>query len=340
MLTRQIAYFWIICACCMACTAEQTLQPLEAYARNMPSDFSQIDYPKENEYTLERWTLGKQLFYDNVLSRDSTVSCGSCHKPDFAFGDNVALSTGIHNRPSEQNSPSLANVAYHPYFTRAGGVPTLEMQILVPIQEHNEFNFNMVLAAERLNRDSTYVALSWKAYNRAPDAFVITRAIANFERELISRNSLFDRYFFKKTAQLSVNERAGLELFYSAKTNCFKCHNGPDFTSYAFENNGLYTQYKDEGRKRLTGDDDDEARFKVPTLRNIAVSQPYMHDGSVAHLTDVVAHYNAGIKKHKNQSSLIQPLHLTQHQQDQLIAFLNTLTDETFLTDKKHQNEK
>lgn len=340
MLSRQISYFWLLCLWCTGCTADHALQPVEHYSQNMPSDFEQIAYPKDNEYTPERWALGKKLFYDTVLSLDSTVSCASCHKPDFAFGDNVALSSGIQNRLSEQNSPSLANVAYHPYFTRAGGVPTLEMQILVPIQEHNEFNFNMVLAAERLTQDSTYVAMSWRAYNRAPDAFVITRAIANFERELISKNSFFDQYYFKKIAKLSAEEHAGMELFYSEKTNCFQCHGGPDFTNYSFENNGLYLLYKDKGRKRLTGKDDDDALFKVPTLRNIAESQPYMHDGSISNLAEVVDHYNSGGKMHKNQSPLIQPLHLTPEQQVQLIAFLNTLTDEEFLTNKEHKEEK
>ncbi len=133
------------------------------------------------------------IFYDNVLSIDSSINCGTCHKSSLAFSDDVSFSDGVKKRPGTRNSPTLANVAYHPYLTREGGVPTLEMQVLVPIQEHNEFDFNIVDAGERLMQDSTYVAMSQLAYNRKPDNYVITRALANFERTLISGNSPYDK---------------------------------------------------------------------------------------------------------------------------------------------------
>lgn len=304
------------------------------FMANLPRPFSDVSYPDDNAYTPERWELGKKLFYDNVLSIDSTLSCASCHKPELSFSDDVAFSKGVKDRDGVRNSPSLANVAFHPYYTREGGVPTLEQQVLVPLQEHNEFDFNIVLAGERIAKDTAYVAMSQAAYDRAPDYYVITRALANFERSLISNSSYFDQYHFdaQKDALTDAQKR-GLELFYSEKTNCFKCHSGPNFTNYAFENNGLYTKYPDEGRRRLTDLDSDESLFKVSSLRNVEVTGPYMHDGSMKTLSDVIDHYNSGGKDHPNKSAIIQPLNLTTQQKEDLLAFLLSLTDNRFLTD-------
>lgn len=305
----------------------------------LPMGFPAISFPEDNAYTKARWDLGKKLFYDNVLSIDQSINCGSCHKASIAFSDDVALSDGVKSRPGIRNAPTLANVAYHPYYTREGGVPTLEMQVLVPIQEHNEFAFNIVKAGERLATDSQYIAMSKEAYNRAPDYYVITRAIANFERTLISGNSPFDKYTYQnQSGALNATEKAGMELFYSEKTNCSSCHSGFNFSNYAFENNGLYESYNDEGRMRLTNNSEDQALFKVPTLRNVALTGPYMHDGSMRSLQEVVDHYNNGGKNHPNKSNLVQPLNLTNQEKDQLIAFLQSLTDQQFITEEKFKD--
>ena len=151
-----------------------------------PEGFPAVDFPEDNAFSNARWELGKRLFFDPILSIDSSISCGSCHKPSLAFSDAVAFSPGVFNRPGVRNTPTLANVAYHPYFLREGSVPTLEMQVLVPIQEHNEFSHNIVAIAEQLNWQPSYVQQSQEAYGRNPDAFVITRAIATFQRTLLS----------------------------------------------------------------------------------------------------------------------------------------------------------
>ncbi|PCJ64672.1 MAG: cytochrome-c peroxidase [Bacteroidetes bacterium] len=302
----------------------------------LPSEFPPIDYPADNHFTSERWELGKKLFYDSVLSVDSSLSCASCHKSELSFSDDVAFSKGVKNRDGTRNAPSLANIAYHPYFTREGGVPTLEQQVLVPIQEHNEFDFNIVLAAERIALDSTYIAMSKSAYNRLPDYYVITRAIANFERELISNTSAFDQYHYEENLEsLNQDETAGFELFYSKRTNCFECHGGSNFTNYSFENNGLYKEYPDIGRKRLTNLDSDESLFKVSSLRNVGITKPYMHDGSMATLKEVIEHYNKGGESHPNKSDFIKPLNLTKNEKMQLEAFLNSLTDYDFISNPK-----
>ncbi len=297
----------------------------------VPHGFPQPDFPADNTFSPERWALGKRLFFDTILSSDLSISCASCHHPDLAFTDGKQLSTGIENRIGTRNAPSLANVAYHPYLTREGGVPTLEMQILVPIQEHAEFDFNIVEVVERLKKDSTYVHASRIAYGRDPDPFVITRAISCFERSLLSGNSRYDQFQRGHQNALNEEELFGQHLFFSERLGCTACHGGFNFTHYRFENNGLYEEYADPGRYRFTELEKDRALFKIPSLRNIAVTYPYMHDGSFPDLTSVIEHYNAGGKDHPHKSSLIRPLNLSQAEKNALIAFLNSLTDEEFL---------
>lgn len=302
----------------------------------VPPGFPVPVFPAGNELTAVRWALGKKLFYDLVMSSDSTIACASCHHAANAFSDTVTFSPGVAGRPGVRNAPTLANIGYHPYFTREGGVPTLEMQIFVPIQEHNEFDFNILLIAERLLHDTAYVRMSREAYDREPDAFVITRSIACFERTMVSGQSRYDQYFFQgKNAALTAAEKRGMDLFFSDKTNCSKCHEGFNFTNYAFENNGLYLDYPDPGRFRLTELESDRARFKVPSLRNVGVTAPYMHDGSISSLEAVVEHYNSGGEAHPNKSALVRPLDLTAGERADLVAFLRSLTDESFINNPK-----
>lgn len=307
-----------------------TVQYLE-----IPNGFPDIVFPEDNAFSNKRWELGKKLFFDPVLSKDSTISCATCHKPELAFADDQATTEGVENRPGIRNSPSLANVSYAPYFLREGSVPTLEMQVLVPIQEHNEFNSNIVDLSEKLNTIPEYVKLSNQAYNRNPDPFVITRAIATFERSLISGNSAYDDYLDGNKTALTASEIEGMNLFNSSQTNCSSCHSGLFFTNHDFENNGLYELYADSGRMRFTRLESDRALFKVPSLRNVAITAPYMHDGSVATLEEVIEHYNSGGAVHTNKNALIKPLNLTISEKESLIAFLNSLTDFKFINDTK-----
>ena len=338
MKSPLVLYYFLIVFCCTifySCKKDPAISVADDEIMNIPMGFPLINFPADNTFTEERWTLGKQLFYDKQLSNSNTISCASCHKQSVAFSDDVALSIGDNNTTGTSNAPTLANVAYHPYYTRAGGVPTLEMQILVPIQEHNEFNTNMIDVIEKLKHNKSYIQQSKSAYNRELDAFVITRALANFERSLISGNSRFDDYIYKgNTSALTQSEQNGYTLFNSSKTNCISCHSGYNFTNYAFENNGLYENYADSGRMRLTQLPEDRAKFKVPTLRNIALTAPYMHNGSIHTLTEVIEHYANGGKNHINKSSLIKPLTLTTQEKQDLVNFLHSLTDNTFIQNK------
>jgi len=334
--TRQILATIITLALFLgACKKDPKITNTEEAMMQIPKGFPSIVFPLGNEFTKERWELGKKLFYDKAMSKNYTVSCASCHQANNAFSDTISFSLGDNNLVGNSNAPTLTNIAYHPYFTRAGGVPTLEMQILVPIQEHNEFNTNILDLVARFKNDIDYNKAANVAYGRDFDSYVIVRALANFERSLISGNSSFDQYNYQgKKNSLSEQQINGMNLFYSTKTNCSKCHSGFNFTNYSFENNGLFTNYADSGRMRLTKLESDRARFKVPTLRNINLTAPYMHDGSIKSLKEVILHYNLGGVYHKNKSELIKPLNLSEEEMNNLGVFLESLSDESFNNNK------
>ena len=261
-MIRAVLFIWCSLVLIGCKNRPESRYEVQTKLMEVPKGFPELSIPDDNAYTPDRWALGKKLFFDTVLSEDRSISCASCHHPNKAFSDTLSVSLGVAKRLGTRNAPTLTNVAYHPYFTREGGVPTLEMQILVPIQEHNEFNSNIVLIAERLNKDSSYVKMAQQAYNRKPDPFVITRAIACFERSLLSGNSPYDQFKFQhKSKALSKAARRGMDLFFSDKTNCSSCHSGFNFTNYSFKNTGLYEIYTDVGRFRLTNKNQDSALF-------------------------------------------------------------------------------
>ena len=294
--------------------------------------FAEMTYPEDNTPTAARIELGRKLFFDPELSRDRSVACVSCHQPDYAFADPRRVSPGVDGRLGTRNSPSLMNVGYQPYFMREGGVPTLEMQALVPIQEHVEFDMNILEVAERLEQIPQYVEQSLQAYGRIPDAYVITRALAAYQRTLVSANARFDLFLrFNDPTLLTIQERRGMSLFFSDDVGCAGCHSMPYFTTHGFANNGLHEAYADPGRYRLTLEDRDRGVFKIPSLRNIAVTGPYMHDGSLFSLEQVVKHYNDGGVDHPNKDPRIRPLGLSEEQRADLVAFLHSLTDEEFV---------
>jgi cytochrome c peroxidase len=318
----------------ISCTKEPEV-PISAYL-DVPDWFPAMDFPPDNEFTSKRYELGRRLFFEPMLSLDSSISCASCHHQHLSFADSVAVSPGVKGRLGERNAPSLANIGYHPYFMREGGVPTLEMQVLVPIQEHAEFDNNILTIADRLYDNEIYLSLSWQAYNKDPDPFVITRALATYERALISGHSPYDMHEQGVTT-LTPSEVRGMELFNSDRTQCSSCHSGFNFTDYGFYNNGLYEVYADIGRMRLTSDSTDLAKFKTPSLRNVSLTAPYMHDGSMADLRSVLDHYNSGGANHMNKDPRIKALNLTESELDDLQAFLESLTDMNFVQDRKFQ---
>ncbi|MCB0760492.1 MAG: cytochrome-c peroxidase [Flavobacteriales bacterium] len=309
------------------------------YELELPAGFPPPPIPEDNALTQNRVALGKILFHDVRLSGDNSISCADCHFQEFAFADPNPVSIGVDDAVGVRNSPSLANVAYVDSLFWDGGVPTLELQVLAPIHNPLEMNEHIRDILDKLHDDQHIQDLSLSAYGRKLDMYVVTRALAAFERTLISGNSRFDQYYYEGQDVFTEDELAGWELFQSANAQCSSCHSGFNFTNNSFENIGLYEEYTDAGRERITLDPADNGKFRVPGLRNVAVTAPYMHDGSVATLEDVVELINAGGVGHPNQSELIHPLNLSTLEKQQLVAFLKTLTDEEFITNQAFQVE-
>lgn len=278
------------------------------------------------EATIE---LGRSLFFDNRLSLDSSISCASCHQPKYAFTDKRKTAIGIFNRENPRNSPSLFNVKFAPQLMFDNVIPTLEMQIIVPLQEHNEMGMTVGGVLARLSSDSTYQELAGIAYGRHLDAYVLTRSIAAYERTLLSNNSRFDQFYYRQKSVLSQEEIAGWKLF-SEELNCISCHSLPHFTNYQSKSNGMTnTSTEDMGRFRATGDSSDIGKFKVPSLRNVTLTAPYMHDGTIPHLREVIKKYSHGGLNVKNKDSLIVPINLKLDQIENLFRFFETLVDTT-----------
>ena len=297
-----------------------------------PHYFPNITFPEGNEPTQLRFELGRKLFYEKQLSKNEDVSCASCHRLPAAFTDGRTVSS-FHENEFARNAPTLANLAWSPYFMSEGGVPTLELQALGPIHEKHELALSMEEVIARLKDKSNYSILSKSAYGRELDAFTITRALACFERALISGDSKFDRYYFLKSNDYSDVEQKGMELFFSERTQCSSCHALPFFTDYEFYSLGL--EDADIGLERRTYSVADRGKFKTPTLRNIELTAPYMHNGSMSSLEEVVSFYNNGGGTRSTKDSRVKPMNLSKEEEAELVAFLKTLTDWNFV---QHEN--
>ncbi|MBI1266036.1 MAG: cytochrome-c peroxidase [Cryomorphaceae bacterium] len=302
----------------------------EKFVLELPEGFPSINIPSDNELTQERIDLGKKLFFDTRLSGDNSVSCGTCHDPELSFADDVPISPGIEQRLGFRNAPSLANVGYKNRLFADGGVSTLEFQVLAPMDSHEEMDVSVLDVAEILKGDPTINALSQKAYGRDVDPFVITRSIAAFERTLISGNSPYDRYINGEFTALSEPAVAGMNLFFSPQLACSTCHSTFLFSDGSYYNIGLEEVYADNGRERITANPSDNGKFMTPSLRNIALTAPYMHNGSIPTLEAVIEHFNTGGVNHDLKDERIQPLNLTSEQKEQLVSFLHSLTDVEF----------
>jgi cytochrome c peroxidase len=287
----------------------------------------EVPFPADNPITAAKIVFGKKLFFDKRLSRNNELSCASCHQPDKAFTDGLPKSRGVNGETAMRNAPSILNSSYFKRYMFDGEVKTLEEQVLVPIQDHLEMGSSMKEVLEKLSKDPEYKRLARSVFQRELDAYVITRAISTYERSLISRNSRFDRFRKGDKHVLTADEQAGWILF-SEKLYCTKCHSGPDFTNYSVVSNGLYTDYGvDPGRFRINGLEKERGTFKVPGLRNVTLTAPYMHDGSIRTLKEVIMHYSKGGAPFPNKSAAIKPFKLNSLEINHLEAFFSTLID-------------
>jgi cytochrome c peroxidase len=308
------------------------------YTVDLPPGFPPMPIPDDNYLTPDRVALGKRLFYDPALSRNGNVACASCHLQDHAFADTARLSRGVDGHLGFRNAPMLFNLAWHPYFFMDGGVPTLEQQVLAPLDSPDEMDHDLASLTERLGRYPFYPALFRQAYGRDPDPWSLTRAIAAFERTLVSGNSAYDRHVQGvEPGAMDSSALRGMDLFFN-RLQCGVCHSGFNFTDYSFQNIGLPETPGDSGRMRITLQVSDRGAFKTPSLRNVAVSAPYMHDGSFATLGEVIDFLASGGEHYPNQSPLTQGFAITPQEKADVIAFLNSLTDTAFLTNPEFGN--
>ena len=325
-LIKRVSIVLMVLTTVVGCRKDK-IQHIVPFGFDAPDYFPEDQYSFENnEITQVRFTLGKKLFFDPILSSDNTISCASCHAQVHAFADhNVALSAGVEGRLGKRNSPSIANMAWSPYFMWDGGVNHIEIFPLAPITDTNEMNETMSNVIDKLNAISAYKKHFKTAYGvEEVNDQVLFRALTNYMMMIVSDNSKYDKWI-KGETELSGVENAGRLLF---EEKCSSCHSGALQTDYSFRNNGLYATFEDLGRGRITLDEADNGKFKVPSLRNVMLTYPYMHDGSIFTIRDVLDHYDEGIVLSPTlDETLTNGIPMTESEKDKIIAFLETLTD-------------
>lgn len=304
--------------------------------------------PADNPLTQEGVALGKKLFFDTILSGDETQSCASCHDPKKSFTDQQQFSNGVNDNLGTRNAMPLFNLAWNfdERFAWDGKEFSLEKQALEPVTNPIEMHGNWENITKKLQNNLEYKDLFLRAFGTSIiDSTLITKAIAQFERTLISGNSKFDKYL-RGEINLTPEEQNGFDVFMDeSKGDCFHCHgsdNNPIWSDNKFHNNGLDNVFVDLGLGKITGDPKDNGKFKSPSIRNLAFTAPYMHDGRFATLEEVINHYSEGLKRSPTIDPLMKKVdeggvHLSTQDKSNLKAFLQTLSDYNFINNPTFQ---
>ena len=380
ILNLAVAFILSICLSAglsKAMAMDNNLAVATEYSWNLPEWTPKPIVPQDNPITAEKVELGRHLFYETRLSITGEYSCASCHKQSLAFTDGKPVAIGSTNEAHSRNSMSLANMAYNPVLTWANPLLTdLESQALVPIFGEHPLEMGMVGKEEAMidwmEQDANYQQMFQSAFKQDKQPINVknmTKALASFQRNLVSFNSPYDRYrYLGEQNAISPAAKRGEKLFNSERTECFHCHGGINFsdsvqhenlafTEVAFHNTGLYNidgqggyPVPNTGINEITQQAQDMGRFKVPTLRNIALTAPYMHDGSVATLQDAIAHYQAGGRtisegewagvgsQNPYKSGFIKGFAISEAETNDLIEFLRSLTDQEFVTNPEYSD--
>lgn len=299
--------------------------PARLSVKDVPLGLPARTVPKDNPLTQERVNLGRRLFFDPILSGDRTVACASCHPPGSGFAQSAPR--GVGGRKLTRRAPTLFNRAYGRSFFWDGRAASLEEQALKPIEDPDEMGAKLPVVLKRLGDDAAYRKEFAAAFDDGVTEANLARALAGFQRVLLRGDSRVDR--FRKKGEhdaLTPSERAGLWLFES-KGKCWRCHVGTNFTDERFHNTGVGwgKEPADLGRSAVTKKDEDKGKFKTPTLRGVKLTGPYMHDGSVKTLADVVEFYNKGGKANPNLDEGVEALKLSKEEMADLVAFLEAL---------------
>lgn len=327
----------------------------QPYEIETPEWFPKPVIPADNPMTVEGIALGRHLFYDPILSSDSTQSCSSCHDPQLSFTDGNQISRGVLGIDGRRSSMAIVNMAFNTKgFFWDGRSATLEGQALLPVEDHTELNESWENVIGKLKNHKDYPAMFREAFgierkNEITKELAV-KAIAQFERTLVSYQSRFDQVVWEQQGWPTDAEQRGRDLFYvEFATNtldhpgCSHCHGSSLFTENNYFNNGLdsvatLSDFADYGLGEVTGNIYDNGKFRVPTLRNIALTAPYMHDGRFATLSQVLDHYASGGHGVSNEDANIKSFSLTEQQKQDLIAFLNMLTDTSFVNNPAFQS--
>ena len=323
------------------------------YLPTAPEGFPPFEQPADNAMTIEGVLLGRKLFFDPILSRDSSMSCSSCHLQAGSFTDQLAVSPGVDGIEGRRSSMSLINAAYmHDGLFWDGRAMTLEEQALLPVEDPIELHATWPDVETKLRAHPDYPADFRRAFGientNDISRDLAVKAIAQFERTLISSgDSRFDR-FMRGEVSLNDSEFNGFEMYFDLSPDlpdaeCAHCHAAPLLTTNEFRNNGIedvssLDDFPDQGLGKVTGDRFDNGKFKIPTLRNIQFTAPYMHDGRFSTLEEVIEHYNSGGFRIDNTDPLIRPLGLTEQQKQDLLLFIETFADTSFLSNPLFSN--
>lgn len=318
-----------------------------------PPGFPQMNIPVDNPLTVDGVQLGRFLFYDPILSKDSTIACASCHKIEFAFTDGQAFSKGVNGTLGTRSSMSLLNIGYAKNgLFWDGRAKTLEDQALQPIENPIEMKESWVNVEKKLQASKIYREMFRKAFGildkKEISKELAAKAISQFERTLLSFNSRFDKTILTSQDFLTDQENTGYDLYFNASPDlpdaqCGHCHNGPTLTNDHYFNNGIDSfaylkNYVDLGKGKITGDSIDYGKFRAPSLRNIAQTAPYMHDGRFKTLDEVMNHYTEHVRKVKNLDANLVHLKISEQQKQDVLVFLKTLEDTTYRSNPSYKN--
>ena len=354
---KKIAVFLLFTFLLMNCTSKEEKEDLYTpipYNLKIPTLFADKliapIIPTNNPLTEEGIALGKKLFFDKILSGNGTQSCATCHDPQKAFTDDRQFSDGIDGIFGNRNSMPLFNLAWNfdERFFWDGRALSIERQAFEPVTNPIEMHANWAIVANKLQEHSEYPILFKQAFGTLTiDSTLVTKAIAQFERTIISGNSKFDQFLRGETT-LTTEEQNGFDIFMDeARGDCFHCHgsnNNPLWTDNSFHNNGLDTTFSDLGLGAITGDPADNGKFKSPSLRNLAFTAPYMHDGRFATLDAVINHYSEGLKNSPTIDPLMKKVAqggvgLTKQDKADLKTFLLSLSDYEFINNSAFNNQ-
>jgi len=306
------------------------------YQLQIPAGFPEMIIPADNQLTEEGIALGRKLFHDPILSADNSQSCASCHLQQASFSDPRPFSIGIDGLAGTRNAMALINVGWINRFNWDGSSESLEEQAFEPVVNPIEMHNSWPQAVSSLKSDTVYKRMFFEAFGTLSfDSSHVVKAIAQFERTLISSNSKWDRYLRGETT-LTQAESRGFEIFFTEKGDCFHCHSTILFTNNEFHNNGLDAVFADPGLFEVTNDPNDLGRFRTPTLRNAEFTAPYMHDGRFQTLEEVIDFYSEGLQYSETIDPLMKNvdqggIQLTEEEKFYLLTFLKTLTDTSFV---------